>query len=93
MARRLIHTSLLGTPRECVSRMDDKLRPEVDEDDETPDTAEESGPLGRLLDHWITSDGAESENDPRTLNKPSEPRAVSTDYAEGTREHDDDREG
>ena len=82
-----------GTPRECVSSMDDKLRNEVDEDDETPDRAEESGPLGRLLEQRIGSGGAESEGATQILKKPSQPSMVSTDYAEGTREHDDDREG
>jgi hypothetical protein len=72
--------------------MDDKLRNEVDEDDETPDSAEEGGPLNRLLEHWIGSSGAESEGATQILNKPSQPSPVSTDYAEGTREHDDDRE-
>ena len=87
--------SAVGTPCECVSRMDQKLRPEFDEDDESPDSANESGPLGRLLEQGIGSDGAQSEaaTQIQTLNEPSQPRAVSTDYAEGTGEHDDDREG
>jgi hypothetical protein len=85
--------SWFGTLCESLSRMDDKLPNEVDEDDETPDSAEESGPLGRLLDHWSGSSTAESEGATQTLNRPSQPSSVSTDYAEGTREHDDDREG
>jgi hypothetical protein len=73
--------------------MVDKPRNEVDEDDETPDRAEESGPLGRLLEQWSGSSRAESEDATQILNKPSQPSTVPTDYAEGTREHDDDREG
>ena len=76
--------------------MDNELRPEVDEDDESPDSANESGPLGRLLEEGIGSDGAQSEaaTQIQILNQPSQPpRAVSPDYAEGTGEHDDDREG
>lgn len=73
--------------------MDDKLRNEVDEDDETTDSAEESGPLGRLLEQWSGSSEAESEGATQTSIKPSQPSTVSADYAEGTREHDDDREG
>ena len=73
--------------------MDDKQPHEVDEADETPDSAEESGPLGRLLERWIGSSTAESEGATQILNKPSQPSTVSTDYAEGTHEHDDDREG
>lgn len=72
--------------------MDDKPRDEFDEDDDTPDSAEESGPLGRLLEHGTGSGTAESEGATQMLNKPSQPGTVSTDYAEGTREHDDDRE-
>jgi hypothetical protein len=73
--------------------MDDKLRNDVDEDDETPDSAENSGPLGGLLEHWIDSSTADSEGATQVLNKPTQPSTVSTDYAEGTHEHDDDREG
>ena len=71
----------MGTHYECVSRMDDKLPNEMDENDEIFDTAEESGPLGRLLEHSIGSPTAESEIG-----------SQSGDYAQGTHEHDDDRE-
>jgi hypothetical protein len=71
--------------------MDDKLPNEVDQDDETPDSAEESGPLGRLLDRWSGPTTAESEGPTQMSNKPSQPSSDS--YAEGTHEHDDDREG
>lgn len=73
--------------------MDDKLRNEVDDDDETPDSAQQSGPLGRLLEHGVGSNPAAFEGATEILDKPSQPSTVSTDYAEGTREHDDDREG
>jgi hypothetical protein len=73
--------------------MDDKQPNEVDEDDETSDSAEESGPLGRLLERSNRSSTAESEGGTQIVNKPSQPSTVSPDYAEGTHEHDDDREG
>ena len=73
--------------------MDDKLRNEVDQDDEALDAAEDRGPLGRLLEHSIDAGTAEPEAAPQTLNAPSQSKAVSSDYAAGTREHDDDREG
>ena len=73
--------------------MDDKLQNDIDKDDETPDSAEASGPLGRLLEHSTGSSTAESEAAARTADEPSQPTAVSANYAEGTREHDDDREG
>ena len=73
--------------------MDDKFRNDVDEDDETPDSTQASGPLGRLLEHRVASDTAQAERATQTANEPGEPSTVSTDYAEGTREHDDDREG
>lgn len=82
-----------GTLFERVPRMDEKRWNEVDEDDETPDRAEESGPLGRLLEDWIGSSTAASESATQILIKPSQPSTVSKDYAKGTREHDDDREG
>ena len=72
-------------------RMDDEART-VAEDDETRESAEESGPLGRLLEQSASSSAAESEvRRQDSTNGPSEPAAASTDYAEGTREHDDDR--
>jgi len=71
--------------------MDDEAR-RVDEDDETRESAEESGPLGRLLDQSTGSSAAQSQVPGQVkTNRPSEPAAASTDYAEGTREHDDDR--
>lgn len=72
--------------------MDDKVRDDVDEE-ETPGSAQESGALGRLLEHQIGSSTAESGAPTQTLSRPSEPSTVSTDYAEGTHEHDDDRDG
>jgi hypothetical protein len=71
--------------------MEDEVRP-VDEDDETGESTEESGPLGRLLEQSTSSSAAESPVRPQvSTNRPSEPATASTDYAEGTREHDDDR--
>jgi hypothetical protein len=63
--------------------MDDQPRTTVDEDDDPSDGTAESGPLGRLLG----SEGADE-----LLNRSTPPSAVSTTYAEGTREHDDDQE-
>ena len=68
--------------------MDDKLPNEVGQDDEISDNAEGSGPLGRLLEHSVGPSMAEPEGGGEIVNNQSQP----IDYAEGTREHDDDRE-
>ena len=71
--------------------MDEKLPNDVDE--ETADSGEESGPLGRLLEHSIGSGRGASEGANEISNEPSQPSTVVTAYSEGTHEHDDDREG
>jgi len=72
--------------------MDDKPRTVADQDDDEPaDGAADSGPLGALVERG--SNAVEFEDTPETLNRPSQPSTASTDYAEGTSEHDDDREG
>ena len=72
--------------------MDNRLRTDVDEEDEIPDSGDESGPLGRLLEHETGSNPSESEGATTPSNTPG-PSAVPTEYAPGTREHDDDRDG
>lgn len=71
--------------------MDDKPRAKADPDDEPAGTAADSGPLGRLLER--DSNSVEFAGTPDTLKRPSQPDTASPDYAEGTSEHDDDREG
>lgn len=71
--------------------MDDKLPNEVGQDDETSDNAERSGPLGRLLEHSAGPSMAGPDGGGAMVNNQSQPITAS-DYAEGTREHDDDRE-
>ena len=74
--------------------MDEKPRTFADlDDDETADTAAESGPLGRLVEAEIASRTAESERGTRESNRLEQPISASTEYAGGTTEHDDDREG
>lgn len=67
--------------------MDDKTQIWVDEDDETADSSADSGPLGRLVEQETGSSTVQPADA-----TPSQPSTVSTDYAAGTREHDDDRE-
>jgi hypothetical protein len=67
--------------------MDDKPQTGVSDNDETTDSSADSGPLGRLVEQEIGSSTVESEEA-----TPSQPGTVSTDYAAGTREHDDDRD-
>ena len=59
--------------------------------DETSDEAAVSGPLGRLVDSQIDSGTVES--DVRKSVTPSQPSIRPIEYAEGTAEHGDDREG
>jgi hypothetical protein len=74
--------------------MADIPRSEPDQDDDDAvDSAENSGPLGRLIEQEIGSGTVESEDTTRLSNTPSQPSTVSTDYAAGTTEHDDDRGG
>jgi len=71
--------------------MDDNPRTKTDhDDDELPGDTADSGPLGRLVDRDYTA--GTFEHSPEALNRPTEPGTASTDYAEGTREHDDDRD-
>lgn len=71
--------------------MDDEPRGGADQNDDEPaDDAANRGPLGRLVERG--SNSVEFEGTPETLIRPSQPSTASTDYAEGTREHDDDRE-
>ena len=73
--------------------MDDKLPNEIGQGDETSGNAEGSGPLGRLLEHSVSSSMAESEGGSEVVvNNQGQSITASTDYAEGTREHDDDRQ-
>jgi hypothetical protein len=74
--------------------MDEKPRPVADlDDDETAGSAQESGPLGRLIDQETSSSSATVESDiTRIANRQNQPDTASTDYAAGTTEHDDDRE-
>lgn len=77
-----------------VCRMDEKPRTIADlDDDETADAAAESGPLGRLVEREIASGTVESVESVSESNRPDHPGTASTEYAEGTTEHDDDREG
>jgi hypothetical protein len=66
--------------------MDEKPQTWVDED-ETAASNADSGPLGRLIEQESGSSTVESAEA-----TPSQPNTVSTDYAAGTREHDDDPE-
>jgi hypothetical protein len=67
--------------------MDDKPQRRPDEDDETAASSADSGPLGRLVEQEAGSSAVEPAEA-----TPSQPSTVSTDYATGTHEHDDDRE-
>lgn len=74
--------------------MDEKPRTIANlDDDETADTAAVSGPLGRLVEREIGSGTVESEDSTPKPITPSQPNTASTEYAAGTIEHDDDREG
>jgi hypothetical protein len=67
--------------------MDDKPQRRVDEDDETAASSADNGPLGNLVEQEAGSSAVEPAEA-----TPSQPSTVSTDYARGTHEHDDDRE-
>jgi hypothetical protein len=67
--------------------MDDRPQTWIAEDDETAASSADSGPLGRLVEQEAGSSAVEPAEATR-----SQPSTVSTDYAAGTREHDDDRE-
>jgi hypothetical protein len=67
--------------------MDDKPQTSEDEDDQPDDASADSGPLGRLVERDIGASTVESADA-----TPGQPSTVSTDYAAGTHEHDDDRE-
>jgi hypothetical protein len=83
----------LGTPCECLSGMNDKPRTVADQDDdETADSSQESGPLGKLIEREIDSATVESGSVSGISNKPGQPSTTATDYAAGTTEHADDRE-
>lgn len=72
--------------------MDEKPRTIANlDDDETADTAAVSGPLGKLVERELGARTVEPEDAPKSAT-PSPPGTTSTDYAEGTTEHDDDRE-
>ena len=59
--------------------------------DDTADEAALSGPLGRLVEDQI--DSGTVEFDVRKSITPSQPSIRPSEYAEGTTEHADDREG
>ena len=75
--------------------MDEKPRTiaSLEDDDETADAAAESGPLGKLVEREIGSGTVESGDSTRESITSSQPTTASTQYAAGTTEHDDDREG
>jgi hypothetical protein len=74
--------------------MDEKPRPLADlDDDETADSAAASGPLGNLLEHQRGAGMVESDDDSPKSETPSQRSTATIEYAAGTTEHDDDREG
>jgi hypothetical protein len=74
--------------------MDEKPRAIANlDDDDTADTAAQSGPLGKLVDREVGSGTVESERSTRASSTPSQPSTGSMEYGAGTTEHDDDREG
>jgi hypothetical protein len=74
--------------------MDEKPRAIANlDDDDTADTAAQSGPLGKLVDQEVGSGTVESEHSTRVSTTPSQPSTASMEYGAGTTEHDDDREG
>ena len=90
---RTTHELALVRPVNVIQHMDDKPRTEADQDDdETADSTEESGPLGRFIERETGSGTVESEGSTGISNGPKQPNTASTDYAAGTTEHDDDRE-
>jgi hypothetical protein len=64
------------------------------DDDEEPDAGtEDSGPLGTYLEHEAARPADEAETAEARRPRPRfDPRTGASDYAEGTREHEDDRE-
>ena len=73
--------------------MDEKPRPIAElDDDETADSAAASGPLGRLVEQEIAPGTVESA-DTAASKTPGQRTAAQIEYAAGTTEHDDDREG
>jgi hypothetical protein len=84
----------LGTPYEGLCGMDEKPPPVADlDDDETADSAAASGPLGRLVEQEIRPGTVESDDDSPKTETPSQRSTATIEYAAGTTEHDDDREG
>jgi hypothetical protein len=74
--------------------MDEKPRPLAElDDDETADSAAVSGPLGSLLEHQRGAGAAESDDDSAESETRSQRSTATIEYAAGTTEHDDDREG
>ena len=70
--------------------MDEKIRTTVD-DEETPDGTPSGGPLSRLVEKELTGSPDPIEE---KVPKPEESAIKkSVEYAEGTTEHHDDREG
>jgi hypothetical protein len=67
--------------------MDHKPQTWVDKDDETAASSANNGPLANLVEQEAGSSAVEPAEA-----TPSQPSTVSTDYATGTHEHDDDRE-
>jgi hypothetical protein len=63
-------------------------------DDDEPDASiEDSGPLGKHLEHEAPRSTEEDEAAETRPPQPRfDPRTRASDYASGTREHEDDRE-
>ena len=87
-----LRVSECGTFRDELSVMD--IEHDKTDDDNEPDASiEDSGPLGKHLEHEasrsIEEDTAAETRPPQPQ---FDPRTRASDYAKGTREHEDDRE-
>ena len=83
---------LLGADRDAARLVKHRGGMERDKKGDGDIVQRDSGPFAELVDEKLNQPEAPEEEATAESESPPHPRAVSGDYAEGTAEHDDDRE-